>query len=95
MSREKTKQRFKLWLLALALSLALTWYIINLAPGSIHLHKTDGHTRDADRHRAQAQIGGRSRRFEVRPAILPVVAPVLPATDDDLTDWPEFIELER
>ena len=91
MSREETKPRFKTWLLAFALAAVLTWYVIHPAPGPIHrLQKED----DAcDRERRQAHTSGTSHLFGKRPAIRPVAARVPAATDEDLPDWPEFIEL--
>lgn len=94
MSREETKPRFKLWLLAIALAVVLTWYVINPAPGPIHLHKREDDTPDADRHQAQTQICGTSHRFGIRPALQPMAAMSSAAADEDLPDWPEYIELD-
>src|SRR5262249_8089315 len=94
MSREETKLRFKLWLLAIALSLALTWCVIDPAPGPVRFHKRDDHTPDADRRRAQAQAGGAAQRFGLRAALQPTAAPFTAAADEDLPEWPEYIELD-
>ncbi len=94
MSGEETKPGFKLWLLALALSVALTWYVIHPAPGPIRLHKRGDHTPDADRRQAQAQSGGTSRRFGIRPALQKMSAPSSAAADEDLPEWPEYLEID-
>jgi len=94
MSTGETKPRFKLWLLAFALSLALTWYVINPVPAPIHLYKTDGHTPDADGRRAQAQSGGMSHRIGVRSGHQPIAAPSSAAANEDLPEWPEYLELD-
>lgn len=94
MSKEETKREIKLWLLALALAVVLTWYVINPAPGPIRLHKRDDNTPDADRSEAQAQITGTSLRFGTKSAIHPMAALFSAVADDDLPDWPEYIELD-
>lgn len=94
MSREETKPRFKLWLLALALSLALTWYVINPAPGPIRHQKRGDHKPDAARRPARAQTGGASHRIGVGPGPQIIAAPSSAAADEDLPEWPEYIELD-
>ena len=86
MSREETKREIKLWLLALALAVALTWYVINPAPGPIHLHERDDDTPDVDQREAQTQITGTSRRFGIKPATQPMAAPSFATADDDLAE---------
>jgi len=94
MSREENKPRFKLWLLALALSLALTWYVINPVPASARLHRRDDQAPDADRGRAQAQAGGTPRLFGIGPTFQPIAASSSAAAEEDLPEWPEYLELD-
>jgi len=94
MSREETKPRFKLWLMALALSVALTWYTINPAPGPVRFHKRDDRTPDPDRRRAQVQSGGATHRFGVKSGPQLIAAPSSAAADEDLPEWPEYLELD-
>lgn len=96
MSREETKPKLKPLLLAFALATVLTWYLIYPIPGPIpgpipRLQKEDD-AREGERR--QSHTSGRSLLFGRRPTIRPAIAPVLPATDEDLPDWPEFIELD-
>lgn len=92
MRREEKKRRFKLWLLALALAIVLTWYIVNPTPGPLcRLRKED----DAqDGERSQTRVGGMSPQLGISPAILPAVAPLPAAANDDLPESPEYIEME-
>ena len=86
MSREETKPKLKPWLLAFALATVLTWYLIYPIPGPIPRLQKEDDAREGERR--QAHTSGR------RLASWPTIAPVLPATDEELPDWPEFIELD-
>jgi len=91
MRREEKKRRVKLWLLALALAIALTWYIVNPAPGPARQLRREDDGRDGERH--QAHAGGVSLRFGMNLALQSAAAHI-PAADDDLPEWPEYIEFD-
>jgi hypothetical protein len=94
MSGEETKQRFKLWLLTLALAVVLTWYVINPAPGPIHPRARDDDASNAERRRIRAEAGEISLQPGMRSTLPLTVAHAPDAVDDDLPEWPEYIELD-
>jgi hypothetical protein len=90
MNRLKTKQTFKLRLLALVLALALVWYSLNPVPRPIIRRKRDDEPPDEKKRNLEPQS---------MPVILPiafrplgeVVKPSPPPDEDDF-EWPEFID---
>ena len=92
MRRERTKQTFRLRLLAFVLALALVWYSFNPAPRTVIRQKREAEPPDE-----------KKRNVEPRsmPATLPVAftlvgetiesAPSLDIDEDDF-EWPEFID---
>lgn len=90
MNREEKKDEIKGWLLALALATILTWYVIHPVPRPSTRLKLEDDLPEADRHQKWAQPGQTSRRFGMRP-----MPPAIPtSTDEDLPDWPDYIEVD-
>jgi hypothetical protein len=92
MRRERTKQTFKLRLLALVLALALVWYSFNPAPRPVVRKKLEEEPPD-------------ERKRNVRPRSMPATLPAAftqlveaaassPPHDEEEDDfeWPEFID---
>lgn len=92
MRRKRTKQTFKLQLLALVLALALVWYSLNPAPRSVI------------RSRKKAKPPEK-KKLNVAPQHVPTTFPVVfgstggaaelslsPDEDEDDFTWPEFID---
>lgn len=93
MRKERTKQRFKLHLLALVLSLALYWYIINPAPYTAlrrpgQPDPPDAKKRDAELGMSHAPLS--LRFYRPRPWEASGALPSDEEADD--FDWPEFID---
>jgi hypothetical protein len=92
MRKERTKQIFKLRLLALVLALALVWYSLNPVPRPVIRRKRDDELPDEKKRNVEPQS---------MPATLPVVfrslgevEEALLPHDEDVSDfqWPEFID---
>lgn len=92
MIRERTKQTFKLRLLAFVLALAIVWYSLNPVPAPIIRRKRNDDLPDEKKRNLDPQN---------MPAIVPVAfrptggtAELLPSTykDEDDFEWPEFID---
>jgi hypothetical protein len=92
MEREGKKAEIKGWLLALALAAILTWYVINPVPRERHPAKLKDDLPGADRHAEEATLGEGSRPFDMRQVPTPTARPSS-ADDEDLPDWPKYIEL--
>jgi hypothetical protein len=93
MRKERTKQTYKLRLLAFVLALALLWYSLDPAPGSIARTTREDEVPDEKKREAEPQFQ--------RAAIWSVVFGALgagsadrplPNQDEDDFDWPEFID---
>lgn len=93
MNREEKKDEIKGWLLALALATLLTWYVINPVPRPRHQTKLKDASPESDRYQEGTPLGESSRRFGIRPALIPIALPSLTA-DEDLPEWPEYIDLD-
>lgn len=92
MIRERTKQTFKLRLLAFVLALAIVWYSLNPVPAPILRRKRNDDLPDEKKRNLEPQS---------MPATVPLVfrptggtAKTLPSTykDQDDFEWPEFID---
>jgi hypothetical protein len=90
MRRERTRQTFKLRLLALVLALALAWYSLNPAPRPVIRKKLKEEPPD-------------EKKRNIEPLSMPATLPVafgtiseaaepLPPADEDDFEWPEFID---
>ena len=93
MNREVTKPEIKHWLLALALFLVLTWYVMNPAPGPVRLHKREDHPPDANRHGAQAPSGGASHQIGLKAGLRRMALSSATA-EEELPEWPEYLDLD-
>jgi hypothetical protein len=90
MKRERSKQTFKLRLLAFVLALLLVWCSLNPAPGYVVRRKQepeppDGKKRAVEPRSAPATLPAAFRPQGASPEPLP------PADEDDF-EWPEFID---
>jgi hypothetical protein len=88
----RSKQTFKLRLLALVLALALVWYSLDPAPAPVIRRKRDDELpeekkREVDPRRMLAILPG-----AFRPIV--EISERLPSLDEDEDDfeWPEFID---
>ena len=93
MRRERTKQTFKLQMLALVLALALLWYSINPAPSPVSRIKSDGELPDEKRRELEPQL----QRADVlhRDFRTPETGHTgrsVPVEDEHDFEWPEFID---
>jgi hypothetical protein len=93
MRSERTKQTFKLQLLAFVLAFALVWYSLNPAPRPIARIKREDEVPDEKKCEAEPQLQ--------RAAILPIVFGTMGAAstdrplsyqDEDDFDWPDLID---
>lgn len=92
MNREEKKDEIKGWLLALALATILTWYVVHPVPRPNSRLKLEDHLPEADRHQKKAQLGETARGFGIRP--VPMLPTILSSTDEDLPDWPDYIDVD-
>ena len=89
MRRERTKQTFKLRLLAFVLALALVWYSLNPAPRSVVRRKREEELPDEKKRNVEPRAMMTTLPFSLRP----VLGSPPPADDDgDDFEWPEFID---
>lgn len=92
MRRVQTKQTLKFHLLALVLALALLWYSLNPAPGTVMHEKQEPDLPD-------------ERKQNVEPRSAPAIMPITPGPSgggaehlfsfsegEDNFEWPEFID---
>ena len=90
MRRVQTKQTLKLHLLALVLALALLWYSLNPALGTVIYKKQEPELPDEKKRNAEPQ------RTPIALGPLGMVTePLLLGTgedDEDEFEWPEFID---
>ncbi|HEX8652702.1 MAG TPA: hypothetical protein VF708_17940 [Pyrinomonadaceae bacterium] len=93
MGRERTKQTFKLQLLALVLAFAIIWYSLNPAPRPVARTKRENEVPDEKKREAEPQLQG--------AAALPVLFgtlgagiadEALPHQEEDDFDWPDLID---
>ncbi len=89
MRERQAKELIKLRLLALVLALALTWYSLNPAPGSMPRAERDDGQPDEKRHEKRSRA---SAGYDLGGAFV-LKSAVDPAGDDveDL-EWPEVID---
>jgi hypothetical protein len=92
MKREVKKQRVELWLLALVLALALTWYTLNPAAGTPQSCQREDDPPDAKQRQAGAQTASGLFKSKALPAIRPASA--RGASFEELSDWPEYLDLD-
>lgn len=93
MRNERTKESFKLHMLALVLALALLWYSINPAPGPVSRIKSEGELPDEKRRELEPQLqrdAAVPQTFE--GAEIGTKAPFAFDEDEDDFEWPEFID---
>ena len=91
MKRERTKQSFRLHLLAFVLASALAWYSLNPAPRPVSRTRWEDDVPDELKREAEPRLHG--------AASLPVV-PEVPGAgdrhsaslDEDDFEWPEYID---
>jgi hypothetical protein len=93
MRRERTKQTYKLRLLALVLALALLWYSLNPAPSPVSRHKSEEEPPDEKRREMEPQVQG-ARLMPVVSGTLKLGGDASPPPVEDVDDfeWPEFID---
>lgn len=91
MKREVKQQRYKLWLLALVLALALAWYTLNPVSATIKPSQREDDPNDAKQRQAQAQTAGEFCALQMLPTFSP--APVGDVSFDEPVDWPEYLDL--
>jgi hypothetical protein len=95
MRRERAKQSFKLHLLAFVLALALAWYSLNPAPGSIDRIRREDELPDEKKREAEPGLHG-SPLFPALlapPGARPWDEPASKRDEDDEDfEWPEFID---
>ena len=93
MRRERTKQTFKLRLLAFVLALALVWYSLNPAPRPVIRKKREAEPPDEKKRnlepRAMPTTLPASAFRPTRGAVEPLPSPDI---DGDDFEWPEFID---
>ena len=95
MSLERTKRGIKMRLLATALALAISWYLINPAPVSPRRgRKAD--PPDNGRRRLQAEVETTPLSRNINAWRRHVIPSAIPLDDhgDEPFDWPEFIEVD-
>jgi hypothetical protein len=91
MKEGQARQTIKLRLLTLVLVLALIWYTMNPAPGSVHRVQRDEGPPDEERRGAKwpPMI---DHNFDGAAALV-IESAVDPAVEDiDALEWPEIIE---
>jgi hypothetical protein len=92
MKSERTKQTFKLRVLAFVLALALLWYSLNPAPAPLVRRKRDDELPDEKKRHVEP----RSMQATLPLAITPWREAAKPAPspniDEDDFEWPEFID---
>ena len=91
--RARTKQSFKLRLLALVLALALAWYSLNPAPGSTDRIKREDEVPDGKKREAKPGLQGANTLPGIMeiPGAKPGDKALANRNEDDF-DWPEFID---
>lgn len=92
--KERTKQNFKLRLLALILALALLWYSVNPAPHTIIRRKREDEQPDAKKREAKPEISIAPFSLQLHRPNTREAGVNLPSSDEELDDfdWPEFID---
>ena len=92
MRERQTGETIKLRLMALVLALALTWYTMNPAPGSINGIKRDGEQPD-EKHRDKKSpapvryVSGETETVASKSTVNPSMENI-----EDL-EWPEVIDI--
>ena len=92
MKREVNKQRYRLWLLALVLALALAWYTLNPVPSTAQLKRREEDPLDAKQRQAQAPTASAFLILGAQPAFSSVSA--RETSFDEPFDWPEYLDLK-
>lgn len=94
MRHERTRQSFRLHLLALVLALALLWYSINPAPYTVTRDKRKAPEPDAKKRHLEPVIKHTppSLLFHQLHMQEPPETFPLPAEEIDDFEWPEFID---
>jgi hypothetical protein len=93
MRSERTRQTFKLRLLAFVLALALVWYSLNPTPSPITRRKREAEPPDEKKRNVEprrmpaAALPLALGYFGEKPELLPS-----PDKDEDDFEWPEFID---
>jgi len=91
MWEERLKRAVRLRLLALVLAVALTWYTLNPAPGSVRSVVSEEEQPDERRREVKSRVAG----FEsnaMEPVMFESVSDPAVENIDDL-EWPEVIEV--
>jgi hypothetical protein len=93
MKRERSKQTFKLRLLACVLALLLVWYSLNPAPRPAAREKKEAEPPDEKKRAAEPRSVPATLPAALNPAWEPA-RPSPPADGGDADDfeWPEFID---
>jgi hypothetical protein len=92
MRRARTKQTFKLRLLAFVLALALVWYSLNPAPAPLIRRKREDEPPDDKKRNVEPRSMPVTLPATFRP-IVEMAKPSLPSDEDvDDFEWPEFID---
>ena len=93
MSRERTKQTFKLHLLAFVLAVSLAWYSLNPAPAPAVRLRRDDELPDEKKRKVEPQIE-RAASLATAFGLQGEETATSRSADEDEGDfeWPEFID---
>ena len=93
MRRERTRQTFKLQLLALVLAFAIIWYSFNPRPRPVARTKGEDEVPDEKRREAEPQLQGATTLPVLFGTLGAGIADeALPHQDEDDFDWPDLID---
>ena len=93
MEREGKNAEIKGWLLALALAVILTWYVMNPVPRPSSRFGGQEDLPEADRAAEGTQVDERSRRIGIHSAPRPMTLGSS-AAEEKLPEWPEYLDLD-
>jgi hypothetical protein len=93
MNREVKQPQYRLWLLALVLALALTWYTLHPVPGALQSSQREDTPPDAKRRQTRTPHPGVGLQGSKGQACLPAIDQERPF--EDFTDWPEYLDLDE
>ena len=95
MREGRSRQVFKLRLLALVLAVALLWYSINPAPGPVSRHRPEGELPDEKRRELEPELqraGFSKGAYRALASSAPHLLSSAPDDEGDDFEWPEFID---
>jgi hypothetical protein len=91
MRRAQAKKSFKIWLLALVLTLALVWYSLNPLPTPIIRRKRDDELPDEKKRNLEPHSMPSALPFAFRSTGKIAVSSLSSDENEDDFVWPEFI----